>query len=356
MISIKYFTATLIAIFVSNYSGYAQVRVLDSFDKSDLFMIAQYKVTDYQFYTDANGKEIPSSNSFFNFYTDINGGLTPENINDLNYLFLKGFSNGDSSGSLYYLQTRKQIPVENIKNNASTKNSVDRFYELSSISKITLGYWLKKNNAVYLIFREANKINSLKKIRIFAALVANNNLYITHAMNMNDEYLYGLKFKSLHWFVHRYVESVSMSLPIQVNQIFKTQKIADSFEQEFLNAATKKMTYQPGDSVAIKYWGMEHFKAKNPKIPIMEYDRIRLYATQTKFLGFKKNRLMLEGLNKGKPAVRKLIKTKKYHGFFNITPLHSIKLITINLVSPYLDGENVQFEIETESGKTFNAD
>jgi hypothetical protein len=176
MISIKYFTATLIAIFVSNYSGHAQVQVLDSFDKSDLFVIAQYKVTDYQFYKDANGKEIPSSNSFFNFYTDINGGLTPENINDLNYLFLKGYANGDSSGSLYYLQTRKQIPVENIKNNASTKNSVDRFYELSSISKITLGYWLKKDNAVYLIFREDNKINSLKKIRIFDALVANKKL------------------------------------------------------------------------------------------------------------------------------------------------------------------------------------
>ena len=157
--------------------------------------------------------------------------------------------------------------------------------------------------------------------------------------------------------MHRYVESVSMSLPIQVNQIFKTQKLTDTaVEKKHLDSIKNNMTYQLGDSVAIKYWGMEHFKAQNPKIPIMEYDRIRLYATQTKFLGLKKHRLMLEGLSKGKPAVRKLIKSKKYHRFFNVTPLHSIKLVTISLVSPYLDGENVQFEIETESGKTFNAD
>src|SRR3954466_5016126 len=73
-------------------------------DQRDLFIITEYKETEYQVFVDHDSLNLPANLSTVNYYVDINDQTDSSNMIDINYLYLQGYHEAKkTSGQLFYL-------------------------------------------------------------------------------------------------------------------------------------------------------------------------------------------------------------------------------------------------------------
>ncbi len=184
-------------------------------DEKDLFVITEYKETEYQTFLEQDSLNLPANLSSVNYYVDINGETDSSNLTDINYLYLQGYHDKTkTSGELFYLLSTKNIPMGNRKTNVRSAKSVDLYSELSSIVNMSFGYWQMDTvtHRVFIIFREGTKIWNMNNFRVFAGLILNKNIYLTRAMNTKDSYLFDYNFKKN--------KEIFVKLPINLENVF----------------------------------------------------------------------------------------------------------------------------------------
>lgn len=189
-------------------------------DERDLFVITEYKETEYQVFTDSDSLNLPANLSSVNYYIDINREADSSNIVDVNYLYLQGYHDTTkTSGELFYLLSTKNIPMGNRKTNIRSSKSVDLYSELSSIIDMSFGYWKVDplTHRIFLVFRDGTKIWDMSNFRIFAGLILNKNIYLTKAMNTKDAYLFDYNFKKN--------KEIVVKLPISLDGVFYAETL-----------------------------------------------------------------------------------------------------------------------------------
>jgi hypothetical protein len=201
-------------------------------DEKDLFVITEYKETEYQVFPDADSLNLPANLSSVNYYIDINGESDSSNVVDINYLYLQGYHDTTrTSGELVYLLSTKNIPMGNRKTNIRSSKSVDLYSELSSIIDMSFGYWQidPLTHRVFLIFRDGTKIWNMNNFRVFAGLILNKNIYLTKAMNTKDAYLFDYNFKKN--------KEIVVKLPISLESVFYSEPIKTT-DAEWIEGAS----------------------------------------------------------------------------------------------------------------------
>ena len=320
LISIILITIKTISI-AQNEKVWRRIHLKDS----DAFIIAQYEEIEYSNIPHVEDKKnsnysIPNNLSFQNFYFLNDKSQDSNKIVDLNYLYLQNFHRQDS-GRLYYLISVK-TPPEN-RHNIIDKKEIGRYFEISSIGNIEYGYWIKniKEKDIVLIFRSKTKIKSMKDFRIFYGKITNDGFYLTHAMNVKDDYLFNNKFKrSLDKNIH-------VKLPIELNQVFNGCKIKDPNNP--LNSIV----------ITVKYWNKKSFDEKFNIIEAKTYrneqgitfDFISLTLEPiTRRKNFNRQKfVLLRSENKNNQIIYKRIKVKKRHNYFK---MDNIRDEEINLI------------------------
>jgi hypothetical protein len=189
-------------------------------DEQDLFVITEYKETEYQVFLDDDSLNLPANLSSINYYIDINGEADSSNVVDINYLYLQGYHDtANTSGELFYLLSMKNIPMGNRKTNIRSSKSVDLYSELSSIADISFGYWRidPLTHRIFLVFREGTKIWNMNNFRIFVGLILNKNIYLTKAMNPKDAYLFDYNFRKN--------KELFVKLPLSLDRVFYSEPV-----------------------------------------------------------------------------------------------------------------------------------
>ena len=189
-------------------------------DQRDLFIITEYKETEYQVFLDRDSLNLPANLSSVNYYVDINDQADSSNIVDINYLYLQGYHEKTKiSGELFYLLTTKHIPMGNRKTNIRSSKTVDLYSELSSIIDMSFGYWQidTVTHRVFIIFRDRTHIWNMNNFRVFGGLILNKNIYLTKAMNTKDDYLFDYNFKKN--------KEVFVKLPLSLDRVFYSETI-----------------------------------------------------------------------------------------------------------------------------------
>lgn len=201
-------------------------------DEKDLFVIAEYKETEYQVFTDSDSLNLPANLSSVNYYVDINGEADSSNIVDINYLYLQGYHDTtNTGGELFYLLSTKNIPMGNRKTNIRSSKSVDLYSELSSIVNMSFGYWRVDplTHRIFLIFRDGTKIWNMDNFRVFGGLILNKNIYLTKAMNTKDAYLFDYNFKKN--------KEIFVKLPLSLENVFYSETVKTK-DAEWTDVAT----------------------------------------------------------------------------------------------------------------------
>jgi len=189
-------------------------------DQRDLFIITEYKETEYQVFVDHDSLNLPANLSTVNYYVDINDQTDSSNMIDINYLYLQGYHEAKkTSGQLFYLITQKTIPVGNRKTNVRGSKSVDQYSQLSSIESMSFGYWQLDTitHRIFIVYRESTKIWNMDNFRVFAGLVANKNIYITKSMDTKDTYLFDYNFKRN--------KEVYVKLPVSLENVLYSEPV-----------------------------------------------------------------------------------------------------------------------------------
>ncbi len=187
-------------------------------DQRDLFIITEYKETEYQVFLDRDSLNLPANLSSVNYYVDINDQTDSSNIVDINYLYLQGYhEKTKTGGELFYLLTTKHIPMGNRKTNIRSSKTVDLYSELSSVIDMSFGYWQIDTitHRVFIIFRDRTHIWNMNNFRVFAGLILNKNIYLTKAMNTKDDYLFDYNFKKN--------KEVFVKLPLSLDRVFYSE-------------------------------------------------------------------------------------------------------------------------------------
>ena len=189
-------------------------------DERDLFVITEYQETEYQGFMGQDSLLLPANLSSVNYFVDINDRADSSNMMDINYLYLNGYHEEKSTGGqLFYLVTKKTIPVGNRKTNFRSARSVDQYSQLSSIGDMLFGYWQLDTTTrrIYIVFREGTKIWNMDNFRVFVGLVANKNIYITKSMNSKDSYLFDYNFKRN--------KEVYVKLPLTLENVLYSEQV-----------------------------------------------------------------------------------------------------------------------------------
>jgi len=289
--------------------------------KADLFVMIEYNATEYE-QLSANNATLPADYSFVSYYVDINGNANAKNVEDVNYLFLNEFSNPKvDSGYLYYLIPAKTKPMTKRKTNIRSSKTVDRFFDINTINDIVFGYWKRDTlkDKVFFIFRESTGIDDMSNLRVFSGLVINQNIFVTHAMNTKDDYLFDFKFKNN--------KELTVKLPIELNNVFYSQVIADDNESTVLQEklVPVKMngdrqsvagTIETAMKASVKYWryttNSQRLYSKG--LDLLDYDSLSFHFVKCGLFGVKKS-VLLAGWKNNVPTYQK-IKLPNYYKYF----------------------------------------
>jgi hypothetical protein len=350
-------------------------------DQRDMFIITEYKETEYQVFIDHDSLNLPANLSTVNFYVDINDETDSSNMMDINYLYLQGYHEAKrTNGQLFYLVTQKTIPVGNRKTNFRSSRSVDQYSQLTSIEDMTYGYWQLDTitHRIFLVFRESTKIYNMDNFRIFAGLVANKNIYITKSMDSKDTYLFDYNFKrnkELYVKLPLTLENVLYSEPVLTKDTIQMKTATYSYQesqknktmqnnnpkQEVLNYLKNEPAVQENannysrwDSVkrekrtqlvrdekknentvnaAIKfsYFPSNRASLMNRKVEYMDYDSLSFTCLTKKKR--KTSKYVLLKASKDGILTYSEIKMKRYRNYYSTD--NQQEFIFINVVDPY---------------------
>ena len=228
-----------------------------SLDQRDLFIITEYQETEYQGFIGQDSLLLPANLSSVNYFVDINDRTDSSNMMDINYLYLHGYhEEKKTSGQLFYLVTKKTIPVGNRKTNFRTAQSVDQYSQLSSIGDMLFGYWQLDTTTrrIYIVFREGTKIWNMDNFRVFVGLVANKNIYITKSMDSKDSYLFDYNFKRN--------KEVYVKLPLTLENVLYSEPVLSKDTNQIKKAV---YSYQEANQQ------MKRKDEINPKQQVTDY-------------------------------------------------------------------------------------
>jgi hypothetical protein len=350
-------------------------------DQRDLFIITEYKETEYQVFTDHDSLNLPANLSTVNYYVDINDQTDSSNMMDINYLYLQGYHEAKrTNGQLFYLITQKTIPVGNRKTNFRSSRSVDQYSQLTSIEDMTFGYWQLDTitHRIFLVFRESTKIYNMDNFRIFAGLVANKNIYITKSMDSKDTYLFDYNFKrnkELFVKLPLNLENVLYSEPVltkdtiqmktatyslqesqknrrmldnnpkqEVMDYLKNDAVIqentnafnrwDSVKKEkrtYLIRDEKKNTNTVNAAIKFSYFPSNRTSLKNRKVEYMDYDTLSFTCLKKK-RGKASKYVLLKGSKDGILTYWE-VRMKRYRKYYSTD--NQQEFIFINVVDPY---------------------
>lgn len=247
-------------IILASYSVKAQIISQPeayTLDQRDLFIITEYQETEYQGFIGQDSLMLPANLSSVNYYVDINDQADSSNLMDINYLYLNGYhEEKKTSGQLFYLITKKTIPVGNRKTNFRSAKSVDQYSQLSSIGDMMLGYWQLDTvtHRIYIVFREGTKIWNMDNFRVFVGLVANKNIYITRSMDSKDTYLFDYNFKRN--------KEIVVKMPLNLENVLYSEPVLSTDTSQIKNAV---YSYQQANQE------LKRNDEKNPKKEVLDY-------------------------------------------------------------------------------------
>ena len=352
-------------------------------DQRDLFVITEYQETEYQGFMGQDSLMLPANLSSVNYYVDINDRADSSSLMDINYLYLNGYHEEKRTyGQLFYLVTKKTIPVGNRKTNFRSARSVDQYSQLSSIGDMLFGYWQLDTitHRVYIVFREGTKIWNMDNFRVFVGLVANKNIYITKSMDSKDTYLFDYNFKrnkEIYVKLPLTLENVLYSEPVLSNDTNQIKKAVYSYQEanqelrknneknpkmELLEYLQKEQQMDKTSSNRLTYWdtikrfrttNMKPDEYKNPntvnasvkfsyypsnkgsfmnrKLECMDYDSLAFTCLKKKN-GKPSNYVLLKGIKDGIITYSQ-IKLKRYKNYYSTD--NQQEFIFIHIADPY---------------------
>lgn len=184
--------------------------------KNDMYIISEKMTVKYDT-QNFRGNVLPSINSFLIF--DVNDSVNWQNVVDVNYLFLNGSSNGNTSGQLVYIVMKKPFPTEFQSARKEKIKQKAIYNDINYIGHLVFGYWIIKDKQIILAFMDKTKVEKMSQLSIFNGLKSDNEIDLISCLNVKDETLSedNKKFRKL-----KYHE---VDLSIKLEKIFTASLI-----------------------------------------------------------------------------------------------------------------------------------
>jgi hypothetical protein len=241
----------LIALFIAVQFNLIAQDTPVKLHECEVFLMAEYEKigyskVDYSGDRNESHATIPNYLSYQSFHMLMDPSHIGNRIVDLNYLYLENYSSSENSGNLYYFASEKAAPRN--KHSLTKENDIQRYFELSTLAvHVDFGYWKKykiegdeSKEYIMLMIRKKSKVKNMDDFHVWSGeLGLNGEIYLTHSMNTEDDFLFSKKFRKI------LDKNIYLSLPIKLSKVFAEDSI--------------QLTDNNYKKVAVKFWKKKYF-------------------------------------------------------------------------------------------------